>query len=425
VRILYVSQYFPPEIGAPAVRVHDLARFWVQSGHDVTVLTGFPNHPNGVLHPEYRGKLRRLTVRESLDGINVVRSWLIPLPNRKASERILNYSSFYASAALRGLFLKKFDVVIATSPQLLVGLAGLTIARMRGAKFVFEVRDLWPESLVATGVSGGDSFLYRSLRRISARLYRKADHVVVVTPAFQSHIEKNYNCEREKIDVIPNGVDLEWFENARAAYVPEERSKFVVSFIGTIGHAHGVDTILRAAEKLRHSHPDVLFRIVGDGAEREKIEAAIAAQRIENVELVKQQPRSRVPALIWDSDACLVLLKRSEVFKTVIPTKMLEFMACGRPVILGVEGQALDLMEEARGGIAIPPEDADALAAAALRLKADPSLCVRLGANGKEFIANRMSRKTTASDYERLLMRVIGHVLAEEPRPARKAAGTN
>lgn len=422
-RILYVSQYFPPEIGAPAVRVHELARHWVQQGHDVTVLTGFPNHPTGILNPAYRRQFRRLTVRESVDGINVVRSWLIPLPNRKAAERILNYSSFCVSAALRGLFLKKFDVVIATSPQLLVGLSGLAISRLRGAKFVFEVRDLWPESLIATGISSQDSLMYRGLLKISTRLYRRADHVVVVTPAFQQHIEKHFGCAPEKISVVPNGVDLDWFDEARATYVPSRDGKFVVSFIGTIGNAHGVDVILRAAQLLRESHPDVIFRIVGEGAEREKIATSIRDQGFANVEILPQQPRSRVPGLIWDSDVCLVLLKRSEIFKTVIPTKMLEFMACGRPVILGVEGQALELLAEAQAGLAIPPEDAEALAAAILKLKSDAPLSAIYGQHGKLFIEEKMSRRSTAEAYEQVLIKVIGKASSLAAETLKKAAG--
>ena len=317
-RILYVSQYFPPEVSAPAVRVHDLARMWVEQGHEVTVLTGFPNHPAGVVHPEYRDKLRRLTVREKVDGIDVVRSWLIPLPNRKSIERVLNYSSFCISAALRGLFLKKYDVVIATSPQLLVGISGLVISRLRGAKFVFEVRDLWPESIVATGVSGTDSMLYRSLLQISTMLYRRADHIVVVTPAFKKHLEKHFDCPSDKISVVANGVDLDMFKKAERDYVPARNGKFVVSFIGTIGNAHGLDVILRAAEMLRESDPNVVFRIVGDGAERGAIEESIKKSGYSNLEILPQQPRSKVPALIWDSDVCLVLLKQSEVFRTVI-----------------------------------------------------------------------------------------------------------
>ena len=422
-KILYVSQYFPPEIGAPAVRVHDLARMWVEKGHDVTVLTGFPNHPTGIVAPGYKKKLRRLTIREQVDGIDVVRSWLIPLPNRRAYERFLNYSSFCISAAVRGLFLKNYDVVIATSPQLLVGLSGWMISRLRGAKFVFEVRDLWPESLIATGVAGKSSLMYRSLLRVATRLYRAANKIVVVTPAFKSYLESEFDCDPDKISIVPNGVDLDFFDQARAGYQPSRDGRFVVSFIGTIGNAHGIDVVLRAADLLRQSHPDILFRIIGDGAERGRIESVIRENGYANVELLPQQPRNAVPSLIWNSDVCLVLLKRSEVFKTVIPTKMLEFMACGRPVVLGVEGQAFEVLSEAGAGLGIPPEDAEALSRAVLELYADRALCETLGRHGELYIRSRMSRQSTALHYEGVLLSLVPLVTTEPSETLKRAAG--
>ena len=162
-KILYVSQYFPPEMGAPAARAAELSRHWAAAGHEVTVLTGFPNHPTGVVPPEYRDKFRRLVAHEKINSVNVVRTWLLPFPNRKAHERMLNYSSFCASAASTGLFLSSPDVVIATSPQLLVGLSGWWLARCKRVPFVFEVRDLWPESLAAVGMGESNSLLHRSL----------------------------------------------------------------------------------------------------------------------------------------------------------------------------------------------------------------------------------------------------------------------
>src|SRR6266852_5034685 len=166
-KILYVSQYFPPEMGAPAARAAELSRHWAAAGHDVTVLTGFPHHPTGIVPPEYRNKFRRLVAHEHTDGVNVVRTWLLPFPNRKAHERMLNYSSFCASAASTGLFLSRPDVVIATSPQLLVALSGWWLARWKRVPFVFEVRDLWPESLTAVGLGDDSSILHRFLPRIS------------------------------------------------------------------------------------------------------------------------------------------------------------------------------------------------------------------------------------------------------------------
>ncbi len=191
-KILYVSQYFPPEMGAPAARAAELSRHWAAAGHEVTVLTGFPNHPTGVVPPEYRRKFRRLVAREQIDEVNVVRTWLLPFPNRKAHERMLNYSSFCASAASTGLFLTRPDLVIATSPQLLVGLAGWWLAHWKRVPFVFEVRDLWPESLAAVGMGESDSLLHRSLAKIAGFLYRHADHVVVVTPAFEDYLVKHW-----------------------------------------------------------------------------------------------------------------------------------------------------------------------------------------------------------------------------------------
>src|SRR5580704_15125918 len=203
-KILYVSQYFPPEMGAPSARASELSRHWARAGHEVTVLTGFPNHPTGVVPLEYRDRFRRLVAHEQIEGVNVVRTWLLPFPNRKAHERMLNYSSFCASAAITGLFLSRPDVVIATSPQLLVALSGWWLARLKRVPFVFEVRDLWPESLTAVGLGGGDSVLYRSLSAIANFLYSRSDHIVVVTPAFKDVLMKQRHLPASKISVIEN-----------------------------------------------------------------------------------------------------------------------------------------------------------------------------------------------------------------------------
>ena len=254
-KILYISQYFPPEMGAPAARAVELSKHWAAAGHDVTVLTGFPNHPTGVVPSEYRDKFRRLVVREQTDGINVIRSWLLPFPNRKSYERMLNYSSFCVSAATTGLFLSKPDVVIATSPQLLVGLSGWWMAHWKRVPFVFEVRDLWPESLAAVGLGDGKSLLHRSLANIAKFLYRHSDRIVVVTPAFQDYLVQHRRVPREKISVIENGVETQLFAPQTETEIRNELGadgKFVVSYIGTMGMAHGLETILEAAAQVTH-----------------------------------------------------------------------------------------------------------------------------------------------------------------------------
>ncbi len=408
IKILYISQYFPPEMGAPAARVSELAQLWSTAGQSVTVLTGFPNHPTGVVPRDYRRHFRRIWMRESVDGIDVERTWLIPLPNRKSWERILNYSSFCVSAILRGLFLPVPDVLIATSPQLLVGLSGLIISRLRKIPFVFEVRDLWPESLAAVGVSDRSSVLTRVLRGLASVLYRRSDRIVVVSPAFQSYLVQNYNVPKAKICVITNGVDTDVFrptiESQRVRAELGLDGKFVVSFIGTMGNAHGLRTILEAARCLLQKHTDLVFLLVGEGAEKHSLEIEAKQAKLTNVLFVVQQPKSRIPSFIGASDVCLVPLKKSEIFKTVIPTKMLEYMSCERPVILGVEGQAQQLVEEARAGLCIAPEDSKDLVAAIEQLYRSPDLCQRLGSNGRRYILERMCREQTAEKYLELML---------------------
>ena len=390
-------------MGAPAARVSELARHWVANGHDVTVLTGFPNHPTGVLHPEYRAQFRRLVCREQVDGIKVIRTWLLPLPNRKPHERIINYSSFCVSAAATGSFIGRADVVIATSPQLLVGLSGWWISRIKRSRFVLEIRDLWPESLAAVGVGNSRSFLHRTLGGVAQFLYRASDHIVVVTPAFKEHICREWRIAEEKISVVANGVETDLFapignnNSVRAALGLE--GKFVVSYVGTLGMAHDVGTVLDAAAACRESMPEVEFLLVGEGSNKERIGAEVRRRQLGNVHLLPQQERKNVPALVAASDVCLVTLKRSEVFKTVIPTKMLEFMACAKAIVLAVQGQASELLKAAGAGICVPPQDPVSMVAAIRRLRDDRDLCRSLGQNGRSYIVENLSRRQTAEIY--------------------------
>lgn len=419
-KILYVSQYFPPEMGAPAARVAELSHYWAQERHDVTVLTGFPNHPTGVVPQEYRRSFRRLVARERSNGVNVVRTWLLPFPNRRTYERMLNYSSFCLSAAGTGLFAERPDVIIASSPQLLVGLSGWWLARCKRSRFVFEVRDLWPESLAAVGVGNADSLVYRTLARIAAFLYRNSDHIVVVTPAFKEYLVQHLQVRPEKISVVENGVEAELFcpraeSNLRVRLGAEE--KFVVSYIGTMGNAHGLQTLVEAAAQLQNTAPNILFLLVGEGAEKGSLVSLVRSRGLTNLRFVDQQSREEIPAYICASDACVVLLKKSEIFKTVIPSKMLEFMSCARPVILGVEGQARQILEEAQAGICIEPGNLPQLAQAVLRLAGDAQLRESLGRNGRRYVLQRFSRRQTAMTY----LDVLREFMGEEKRRAAAA----
>jgi glycosyltransferase involved in cell wall biosynthesis len=305
--------------------------------------------------------------------------------------------------------------VIATSPQLLVGLAGWWLARWKRVPFIFEVRDLWPESLAAVGMGSGNSLLHRTLAKIAGFLYRRSDRIVVVTPAFEDYLVEHWRVPREKISVIENGVETDLFAPPAFTTNPATslrgqlgfEGKFVVSYIGTMGMAHGLETIISAAMQLQETNPEIAFLLLGEGAEKEHIVALARERGLSNLRFIDQQPREKIPAYICASDVCLVLLKKADVFKTVIPTKMLEFMSCARPVILGVDGQARSILEEARGGLVIEPENAEALANAIRYLAANRELARALGHNGREHIVRKFSRRQTAEKYIRVLERML------------------
>jgi len=314
------------------------------------------------------------------------------------------------------LRLRRPEVVIATSPQLLVALSGYWLARMKRVPFVFEVRDLWPESLSAVGVAGEHGLLHRGLGAVAGFLYRKADHIVVVTEAFRRHLIRKWNVPAEKISVVGNGVEPEMFAPVDAGEVKSElglQGKFVVCYIGTMGMAHGLGTLVDAAKKLAEL-PDVRFLVVGEGAEKQAIMELARRRGVSNIVFLDQQAREKIPALISAADACVVLLKKTDVFQTVIPTKMLEFMSCQRPVILGVDGQARELLERARAGMFIEPENDGALVDAITLLRANPELRTSLGQNGRRFVLQNLSRQRTARAYIEVLDGIL-HGKRNEP----------
>ena len=305
-------------------------------------------------------------------------------------------------------------MIIATSPQLLVGISGWWLAFTKRVPFVFEVRDLWPESLTAVGVGKEKSLLHRSLSAVAEFLYKRSDHIVVVTPAFKDYLVQHWKVAAGKISVVENGVEADLFVPSAAianGVLRKElgaEGKFLVCYVGTIGMAHGLETLLEAATQLQRQSLEVLFVLVGEGAEKERIRALARSRGLANVRFLSQQPREKIPSFISASDACLVLLKKADVFKTVIPTKMLEFMSCARPVILAVDGQAREIVEEAGAGIVIDPENSAALVQAICQMAVSPELCQVLGQKGREYILQRFSRRRTADSYIRVLEELLG-----------------
>lgn len=405
-RILFLSQYFPPEMGAPAARTHELARRWVAAGAEVTVITAIPNHPNGIIPQAYK---EARFFEEQVDGIRVLRTWIYAAANRGFWRRSVNYFSFMVSSLVQGLRRAgAADVVIATSPQFLVGISGWIASRILRVPFVFEVRDLWPDSIAALGVLR-EGTVMRILQRIEMWLYRQAACIVGVAHSTREELVRR-GIDANKIVIIPNGADNQVFRDLEKYNGIRENlqlgRKFVVSYVGTHGMAHGLETVLQCADRLR-GNPDIAFLFVGDGAERDRLIGLAESLRLENVHFVGVQPRERIPFYIATSDVSLVPLRRKRLFEKVLPSKLFEIMGCSRPVILGVEGEAQRAVEESGAGICVQPENPAALEHAILELYRDPNRADELGRAGRDFVRRRFCRDQLAHAYLDVLHNLV------------------
>lgn len=399
--ILVFCHYYPPEVNAPASRTSEHARVWVEEGHEVTVVTCAPNHPRGKIYPGYRN---RFFWSEVIDGVRVVRVWTWLAPNEGFAQRIANYVSYLITALMAVPRLPRPDLILSTSPQFFCGLAGMAARVMRPrAPWVFEVRDLWPDSIVAVGAMKKGR-LTRFLEWLERIAYRKADHVVAVTDGFVPHIAARRG--RPGVSVIKNGVNFDLFqkgcdpEAVKARFGMQGRK--VAAYVGTHGMAHGLDIVLDAAARLREDSR-IGFVLVGDGAERARLETRAAQLDLPNLHIARQLPKSEMPAIWSATDISLIVLRKSDTFKTVLPSKMFEAMAMECPIVLGVEGEARALLDEAGAGIGIEPGNAEELAEAVLRLVDSPSEVEQFGANGLAYVRAHFDRRALALHYLDLL----------------------
>lgn len=394
-KILVFSHYFPPEVNAPATRTYEHCREWGRAGHQVTVITCAPNHPRGQVYPGFRNCWFQ---SEQEDGIRVVRVWSYLTANEGFLRRVVAYLSYMVTAVFAQFRIEKPDIVVSTSPQFFCGLAGGFTKLLRRVPWVLEIRDLWPESIVSVGAMRRGAVI-RLLERIERRAYRYADHVVSVTDGFVPHINAR-SGKVTPVSVIKNGVDLVQYqrypdgEAVRTRFGMEGR--FIAAYVGTHGMAHGLGTVIEAAELLRDDHR-IGFLLVGDGAERAALQARAAALQLPNLHFAGQLPKSDMPGIWSATDVSMILLRKSDTFKTVLPSKMFEAMAMQCPLVLGVEGEALELLGYAQAGIGIEPESAEQLAAAVKRLAEDEQLAEQFGANGRGFVEQNFDRQVLAA----------------------------
>jgi colanic acid biosynthesis glycosyl transferase WcaI len=413
-RILYISYLYHPEPGALPQRVRNLTQRWAAAGHEVTVLAGTPNHPNGKIYPGHRARSLRLTYTEWDEQVRICRVAYFPLPNRGAANRFLSFSSFAVMAALRSLFMRPYDVVIGTIPQPFGPFANYLRTSLGNAKFVLDVRDLWPEGLTATGHANERSLSYRAIGAATKFLYKKADHIIAVTDGIRDSIIDTHQLNPSKFSVVRAAVDSQHFRNPStslpARIVEHTNGKFVVSYIGTIGNAHQIKTVIEAAKQLEASHPaKFAFIIAGSGAEEEDIREMVRQENVTNVKCTGLIDREVIPSLLKGSDTGIVSLRPSPVFETVVPTKIYEYMAAGLPIVSNVTGEASALIERAGAGVTIEGGSSTAYAEGILELANDDSKRAAMSASGQQFVTDNISWEATAEAYLKVLQKVTAN----------------
>ena len=416
-RVIFLTHYFPPEVNAAASRTFEHCLEWQERGVEITVVTCAPNHPNGKVQNGYRN---RLWQREVYQGIRVIRLWTLLAANRGLAKRSISFLSYLVAAVVATPFLPKADMVVSTSPQFFCGLAGFFVARAKRARWVLEIRDLWPDSISAVGAMH-NRLAIRVLQALEGWAYRAADLVTPVTASAARHIEAR-GVPRHRIRVVMNGVDLTRFQpqapdRALARRLALEH-KFVAGYLGTHGMAHRLETVLEAAVRLQHDHR-ITFLLVGDGARRKRLVRRRDRLGLRNLVMLEQQPRDSMTALWSQCDAALVLLRRSPVLDTALPSKMLEAMAMGRPLIVAAEGEARALAEAAGAGLLVAPEDPQALAEAVQLLADDPALAHELGKGGRAWVEANHDRCRLAATFLAAIEEVCP---LTAPSPGRKHA---
>lgn len=406
--LLFLSDNFPPEVNAPASRTFEHCREWVKAGHQVTVITCAPNFPKGKVYPGYRNKIWQ---SETMDGIRVIRVWSYITANQGFSRRILDYQSYMVTATLASLGVWKVDVIVGTSPQFFTVCAAYVVSLLKRIPFVFELRDLWPESIQAVGAME-DGVGIRALKKLADFLYRKAARIVSATHSFR-RILASLGIDPDKITVITNGVDISRFQlqqkNPNLVKELGLEGKFVAGYIGTHGMAHHLETVLQAAEQVSRKPGGEVFSFIllGDGACKRALRDQAAQMKLDNVILIDSVPKEQVVNYWSLLDASIIHLKKTEVFTTVIPSKLFESMGMGIPVLHGVAGESADIVEREGVGLVFEPENARQLVECLSELQKNHALYKKLQ-NSCLHAAHQYDRSNLAKQMLAVLENVIG-----------------
>lgn len=403
-RVMFLTQYFPPEIGAPQIRMFELAKRLDQAGDAVTVVTGFPNYPTGVIQDGYRG---RFSMEERMDGVRVVRRWLFATPNAGFFKRLVNQFSFSLSSLLGARTVGPVDVIFVQSPPLPIGIAALVYARLKRAPFVFNVSDVWPQSAVELGMLR-NRFAIRLAEMLEMHIYRRAARVTVPTKGILESLAAR-GVPRSKLFLLTNGVDTAIYQPrppdpALAQKLGLDGHK-VFLYAGTHGLSQGLDVILEAAKLTRD--PDVLYVLAGEGADKAALVKKASDEGIRNVRFLPNQPKPSMPALLSSTYAAIVSLRPLDVFRSALPSKMFESMAVGQPLVAALWGEGAEVVREAECGLVTTPGDAAQLRDAVETLAHEPERARALGSNGRRYVDEHFNRDKIALRLRELLKEVV------------------
>ena len=400
-KLLILTQYFPPEIGAPQNRLYELALRLQKNGIDVSVLTAMPNYPQMKIHENYKGKCY---CKETLNELKIHRAWIYVSQSKSIISRLLNYFSFVITAFFVGAFkLKKQDVLMVESPPLFLGITAYLLAKLKGAKLLFNVSDLWPESAEKLGIITNKTLLSMATK-LEEFCYRKASLISGQTQGIVNNISERF--PNKKVYWLKNGVDINFYDvnkNIEKNVWREENNysteDFILFYGGIIGHAQGLEVILNAAKKLE-DHKNIKFILLGNGPEKENLLKLKDNLNLTNLEFFDAVPKSQMQRIITDTNASIIPLKRLDLFKGAIPSKIFENLALKKPIILGVEGEAEELfIKQGKCGVSFTPEDSEDLAKQILKLYNDRNLVAELGENGLKYVSENFNRDKIAKEF--------------------------
>ncbi len=407
-RVLFLTQYFLPETGATTNRIVSLAKGLQSRDHDVVVVTAKPNHPEGVIRKGYRG---RGLVYDVQKGIPTIHTWVYADPEKSLLTRLRNYLSFMCSSIVGAVRAHgSFDVVVASSPPLFVGPAGWIAARLLGAKFVFDVRDLWPDLAVAMNELDGPLKIWLA-KRLEHFIYHRADAITAVTNGFCEAIQSVTGSDTP-VQRVMNGTEPEIFRRDEAGQRLREESgfdnRFVITYAGNVGICQGLDHILEAAERLEKDRQEVLFRFVGSGPVKEKLQQEAERRNLANIEFHPRVSLDEAAAHMAAADALLVPLADHEIYRSFIPSKLFDSMAAGRPVLLSVDGEARSILEDAEAGRYYPAENGQELANHIRWMVDHPEAHTEMGENGRAYAQTHCTREAQAKRMTAFLEELVG-----------------